>query len=145
MYHEVPSLTIKTAGVLLSNGEEQLSATPIEDKDSQGGTQDCSSNEHQLVNQDSTKKQERLMEGEYATICILIGWCKEKLNSRERSCSMDLKIMSPRRQCRVTKVHVWGRKANFSIVDTTLLFFLPDSCCFGMLVAIPLLNIALFL
>ena len=28
----------KTAGVLLTNKEEQLSATPLEDKDNQGGT-----------------------------------------------------------------------------------------------------------
>ena len=40
------------------------------------------------------KNQERLMEGEYAIVHILIskiGWCKEKLKAREWSCSMDLK------------------------------------------------------
>ena len=40
------------------------------------------------------KNQERLMEGEYAIVRILlskIGWCKEKLKARERSYSMDIK------------------------------------------------------
>ena len=50
--NEVPSLIIKTAGVLLTNKEEQLSATPLDDH---GGTRVCISNEPQLVNQGSTK------------------------------------------------------------------------------------------
>jgi hypothetical protein len=36
--NEVPSLIIKTAGVSLTNKEEQLSAMPLEDKDNRGGT-----------------------------------------------------------------------------------------------------------
>jgi hypothetical protein len=35
------------------------------------------------------------------------------------------------------KVHVWGRKTDFSTVDTTLLFFLPGSHHSGMLVCNP--------
>ena len=35
---EVPSLIIKTASVSLTNKEEQLSATPLQDKDDQVGT-----------------------------------------------------------------------------------------------------------
>ena len=34
---------------------EQLVAMPLEDKDHQGGTQGCTSNEHYLVNQDLRK------------------------------------------------------------------------------------------
>jgi hypothetical protein len=40
------------------------------------------------------KNQERLIEEVHATAHILIsriGWCKEKKNTRERSCSRDLK------------------------------------------------------
>jgi len=40
------------AGISLTNKEEQLSATPLDD---QGGTRLCISNEPQLVNQGSTK------------------------------------------------------------------------------------------
>jgi hypothetical protein len=49
-------LTIKTAGVSLSNKEEQLFATPLEDKDNQGGTRVCISNEHQIVDQRNQTK-----------------------------------------------------------------------------------------
>jgi hypothetical protein len=35
------------------------------------------------------------------------------------------------------KVHVWGRKTDFSTVDTTLLFFLPGSRHSGMVVCNP--------
>ena len=52
---EVPSLTIKTADISLTNKEEQLSTMLLEDKDNQGGTWVCISNEPQLVNQGSTK------------------------------------------------------------------------------------------
>jgi len=53
--NEVPSLTIKTVGTLLSKIEEQLSAILLEDKDNQGGTRVCISNEHQFVNREATK------------------------------------------------------------------------------------------
>jgi len=53
--NEDPSLTIKMVGVMLINKEEQLSAALLEDKDNQGGTWVCISNEPQLVNQESTK------------------------------------------------------------------------------------------
>ena len=53
--NEVPSLIIKTAGISLSNREEQLSAMPLEDKDKQGGNWVRSPKELQLVNQESTK------------------------------------------------------------------------------------------
>jgi hypothetical protein len=43
------------AGVSLTNKEEQLSAMPLEDKDNQGETWVCISNEPQLVNQGLTK------------------------------------------------------------------------------------------
>ena len=47
-----------------------------------------------------SKNQERLTGEEDAIVRILrIRWCKEKLNARESS--MDLKTMTPRRQCRV--------------------------------------------
>jgi len=36
--NEVSSLTIKAVGVTLTNREEQLPATLLEDKDNQGGT-----------------------------------------------------------------------------------------------------------
>jgi hypothetical protein len=52
--NEVPSMTSKTAGVSLTN-KEQLYTTLLEDKDNQGGTQVCISNEHQFVDQESTK------------------------------------------------------------------------------------------
>ena len=51
------------------------------------------------------KNQERLTGEEHATVRVFVSWirwCKEKLDAREMSCSMDLKTMSPRRQCRVT-------------------------------------------
>jgi hypothetical protein len=51
--NEAPSLIIKTDGVSLT---EQLFAMPPEDKDHQGRTRVYISNEHQFVNQDSTKK-----------------------------------------------------------------------------------------
>jgi hypothetical protein len=73
------------AGVSLINKEEQLSAMPLEDKDNQGGTWVCISNEPQLINQGSTKNQERLMEEEHVVVRILIsriGRCKEKLKAR---------------------------------------------------------------
>jgi hypothetical protein len=43
------------AGVSLSNREEQLFAVPLEGKDIQGVTRVCISNEHQFINQESTK------------------------------------------------------------------------------------------
>jgi hypothetical protein len=46
-------LIIKTDGVSLT---EQLFAMPPEDKDHQGRTRVYISNEHQVINQDSTKK-----------------------------------------------------------------------------------------
>ena len=52
--NEVPSLIIKIAGVSLTNKEE-LSATPLEDKDNQGETLVYISNAPQLVNQKWTK------------------------------------------------------------------------------------------
>ena len=45
----------KTAGVSLTNQEEQLFVTPLEDKDNQGGTWVSSPKELQLINQESTK------------------------------------------------------------------------------------------
>ena len=53
--NEVPSLIIKTTGISLTNKEEQLSTILLEDKDNQGGTRVCISNEHQLVDQKATK------------------------------------------------------------------------------------------
>jgi hypothetical protein len=50
--NEAPSLIIKIDGLLLT---EQLFAIPREDKDHQGRTRVYISNEHQFVNQDSTK------------------------------------------------------------------------------------------
>jgi hypothetical protein len=49
---EVPSSTIKAAGVSLTNKDEQLSAKLLDDKDNQGRTWVCISNEPQLVNQE---------------------------------------------------------------------------------------------
>jgi hypothetical protein len=46
-------LIIKTDGISLA---EQLFAMPPEDKDHQGRTRVYISNEHQFINQDSTKK-----------------------------------------------------------------------------------------
>jgi hypothetical protein len=51
--NEAPSLIIKIDGVSLT---EQLFAMPPEDKDHQGKTRVYISNEHQFINQDSTKK-----------------------------------------------------------------------------------------
>jgi hypothetical protein len=63
---ETPSLIIKTDGVSLT---EQLFTMLLEDKDHQGKTRVYISNEHQFVNQDSTKIKE-----DHATVCIIISW-----------------------------------------------------------------------
>ena len=49
--NEVPSSTIKMA----SSKEEQFSTTPLEEKDHQGRTRVCISNEHQFINQEPMK------------------------------------------------------------------------------------------
>ena len=78
------------AGISLTNKEEQLSAAPL---DNQGELEFASP----MNPNSSTKNQQksRKVDGEeHAIVCILIsriGWCKEKLNARERFCTMDLK------------------------------------------------------
>jgi hypothetical protein len=90
-------LIIKTDGVSLT---EQLFAMPPKDKDHQGRTRVYISNEHQFINQDSTKNQEWLMKEDHATVCILISWIgqsKEKQNAKERSLLNGPRIKSPLR------------------------------------------------
>jgi hypothetical protein len=89
------------------------------------------------------ENQERLIEEDHATVYILISWIgwykeckKEVLLNRPKIMShspieWELKVLSD------IKAQVWGRKADSSIDDTTMLFLLLGSCHFGTLVCNP--------
>ena len=79
--NEIPSLTIKMAGVSLTNKEE-LSATPLEDKDNQGGTWVYISNGPQLVNQESTKIKKGWWKKSMQLSVSSSDGAKTKLNAR---------------------------------------------------------------
>jgi hypothetical protein len=70
-------LIIRTDGVSLT---EQLFAMPQEDKDHQGRTQVYISNEHQFINQDSTKKS-RVVDERRSCNCLyphLLDWTVQR-------------------------------------------------------------------
>jgi hypothetical protein len=62
---------------------------------------------------------------------------------RKAKCKGDVLLNGPKNHVSSptlssdTKVHVWGRKVDFSVVDTTLLFFFLGSRRSGMLVCNP--------
>ena len=81
--NEVPSSTIKMAGVSLTNKEEELSAMPLEDKDNQGGTWVYISNGPQLVNQESTKIKKGWWKKSMQLSVSSLDGAKTKLNVRK--------------------------------------------------------------
>jgi hypothetical protein len=87
---ETPSLIIKIDGISLT---EQLFAMLLEDKDHQGRTQVCISNEHQFVNQDSTKIKngwwKKIMQLSVSSSPGLDSPKKSRMQRRDL-CSMDL-------------------------------------------------------
>ena len=81
--NEVPSSTIKMVGVSLTIKEEELSATPLEDKDNQGGTWVCISNGPQLVNEESTKIKKGWWKKSMQLSVSLSDGAKTKINVRK--------------------------------------------------------------
>ena len=81
--NEVPSSTIKMAGVSLTNKEEELSAMPLEDKDNQGGTWVCISNGPQLINQESTKIKKGSWKKSMQLSVSSLDGAKTKINVRK--------------------------------------------------------------
>ena len=80
--NEVPSLIIKTAGISLTNKEE-LSATPLDDKDNQGETWVYISNGPQLVNQESTKIKKGWWKKSMQLSISSLDGAKTKLNVKK--------------------------------------------------------------
>jgi hypothetical protein len=90
----------------------------------------------------STKSQQksRKVDGRRRCNC---PYPQDQMVQRKAKCKGEVLLNGPKNHefspivSSDIKVHVWGRKANFSIVDTTLLFFFLGSSRSGTLVCNP--------
>ena len=122
---KVPPSTIKTAGVSLINREEQLSTMPLEDKDNQGGTWVCSSNEHQLVNQQKSRKVDGRRTCNYPHLHLLDWIVQRNVKCKREVLLNGPKTMSPRWLVNQYVSHIW-----FPYNFFACLVFKPNSFSF---------------